>query len=106
MLHFLDVGLQRPHFLAVAGQRQFQLEAREHRAQVVADAGQHGRALLHVLADAVAHFDEGGGGLAHLARAAGREVGRHRAALAEGVGGFRQTQDRADLVAQKTGSRR
>ena len=51
--------------------------------------------------DAVAHLEEGFRGLAHLARAARAEIVGNGAALAEGVGGFREPQDRADLVAQE-----
>ena len=85
----------------VAEQRQLQLEARQDGAQVVADAGQHGRALLDVRRDAVAHLQEGLRRLAHLARAARAEVVGHRPALAERVGGLGEPQDRPDLVAQE-----
>ena len=51
--------------------------------------------------DAVAHLDEGLRRLPHLARAAGAEVGGHRAALTEGVRGFRKAEDGLDLVAQE-----
>ena len=100
-LHLAHVRLQRSRLVRVAEQRQLQLEARQHRAQVVTDAGQHGRALLHVRSDAVAHLEEGGGRLAHLARTARAEIVRHGASLAEGVGGFGESQDRADLIAQE-----
>ena len=51
--------------------------------------------------DAVAHLEERLRRLAHLARAARPEVVGDRAALAEGVGGFGEPQDRPDLVAQE-----
>ena len=57
--------------------------------QVVADAGEHRRALLDLALDALLHVVEGDGRLAHLAGAARREIG-HGAALAEGVDRRRQ----------------
>ena len=70
----------------------------ERRAQVVADAGQHLGALLDRAAQADAHGVEGGGGVAHLARAAGEgEVG-HVAALAQRVGGDAEMGDRHQLA--------
>ena len=77
----LGVGL-------VAEQRELQLEAGEDGAEVVADAGQHGRALLDLPLDALAHLDEGVAGAAHLLGAARLEVARHRPALAEALGGL------------------
>ena len=53
----------------VAEQRELQLEAGQDGAEVVADAGQHGRALLDLPLDALAHVDEGLRRLPHLARA-------------------------------------
>ena len=81
-------------------QGELQAEAGEDRAQVVADAGEHGGALVDLALDALLHVVEGDGRLAHLAGAARRKAG-HRAALAEGVDRRRQAQDRADLVAQE-----
>ncbi len=81
-------------------QRQFQLEAREHRAQVVRDAGQHGGALLDGALDARLHLEESGRRAPHLARAARPEI-RRVAALAEAFGGVGQPLDRLDLVAQE-----
>ena len=101
VLHLVDVVLQRRDLAAVAEQGELQLEAGQHGAQVVADARQHGGALLDVMADAVAHLQERLRGLAHLARAARAEVGRHGPALAEGVGRLGQPQDGPDLVAQE-----
>ena len=80
--------------------RQFELEAGQHRAQIVRDAGQHGGALLDRALDAPLHLDEGLRRAAHLARAARPEV-RHLAALAEALGGVGEPQDRPDLVAQE-----
>ena len=73
----------------------------EHGPEVVTDAGEHRRALLDVRLDAVAHLQERLCGLAHLARAARAEILRHRATLAESVGGFAQPQDGPDLVAEE-----
>ncbi len=67
----------------------------------MADAGKHDGALLDMALDAVAHLDEGVGGLAHLARAARAEIVRRRAPLAKAFGSFGQAQDRLDLVAQE-----
>ena len=44
---------------AVAEKGQFQPEARENGAQIVADAGQHGGALLDMARDAVRHVEKG-----------------------------------------------
>ena len=101
VLHLVDVVLERLDLRALAQQRKLQLEARQHGAQVVADAGQHGRALLDVVADAVAHLQERLRRLPHLARAARPEVGRNGPALAEGVGRLGKPQHGADLVAQE-----
>ena len=101
VLHLIDVTAQGGDFRPVAQQRQLKLEAGEHGAQIMAHARQHGGALLDMVANAIAHFQEGGRGPTHSARAARTEVLRHRAALAEGVGGLGQAQDRADLVAQE-----
>ena len=82
-------------------QRQRQLHAGQRRPQVVADAGQHLGALLDRAAQPDAHGVEGGGGVAHLARAAGEgEVG-HVAALAQRVGGDAEMLDRHQLAAHE-----
>ena len=99
--HLVDVVLHRLDFRRLLlDQRELQLEAREHRAQVVADAGEHRRALLDGALDARLHLDEGLRRAPHLARAARAEI-RHFAALAEAFGGVGQPQDRLDLVAQE-----
>ena len=77
VLHLVDVGLQGARLRLVAQECKLQLEARQHRAQVVADAGQHGRALVDVLGDALAHLDESLRRLAYLAGAARAEIVRH-----------------------------
>ena len=80
VLHLADVVLAAPAISGLlAQQRKLQLEARQHRAQVVADACQHGGALLDVMADALAHLQERLRRLPHLARPARPEVGRQRA---------------------------
>ena len=103
--HLVDVLLHRLDLGAVAEQRQLELEAGQHGAQVVRHAGQHRGALLDRALDARLHLDEGLRGAAHLARAARPEV-RHLAALAEALGGVGEPQDRPDLVAQEARSRR
>ena len=90
----------RVDFGRVAEQRQFELEARQDRAQVVRDAGQHRGALLDGALDAALHFQKRGGGTAHFARAARPEILR-LAALAEGLGGVGKPHDRPDLIAQE-----
>ena len=105
-----EIGLQHPgHLVHVALQilelgrglqhLQRQTEAREHRAQVMADAVQHGGALLDLAGDPALHVEEGGPRAADLARAARPEI--ELAALAEILGRVRQRQDRPDLVAQE-----
>ena len=98
--HLVDVLLHRLDLGAVAEQRQFELEAGQHGAQVVRDAGEHRGALLDRALDARLHLDEGLRGAAHLARAARPEV-RRLAALAEAFRGVGEPQDRLDLVAQE-----
>ena len=82
------------------GQRQFQLQAGEGGAQVVADRGQKGGALVDVALDARLHVEEGLGGLAHLARAV-RPEARDLGPLAESLGGGGETLDGAHLVADE-----
>src|SRR6516162_8218045 len=84
--HLIDVLLHRLDLWALADQRELELKAGQNGAQVVADAGQHGGALLHGALDAALHLDEGGRRAADLARPARPEV-RHLAALAEALGG-------------------
>ena len=84
----------------IAEQCQFELEAGQHGAQIVRDAGEHRGALLDRPLDARLHLDEGLRGAAHLARAARPEV-RRLAALAEALRGVGEPQDRLDLVAQE-----
>ena len=79
---------------------EFELEAGQDGAQIVADAGQHRGALLDRALDARLHFQERLRRLPHFPCAAGTEV-RRLAALAEAFGGVRQPQDRPDLVAQE-----
>ena len=98
--HLVDVLAHAVDLGAVADQRQFELEAGQDGAQIVADAGQHRGALLDRALDARFHLQEGLRGAAHFARAAGTEV-RRLAALAETFGGVGQPQDRLDLVAQE-----
>ena len=87
--HLVDVLLHRLDFRPSLDQREFELEARQHCAQIVRNARQHGRALLDRALDAGLHFDEGRRRAPHLARAARTEVG-HFAAFAETFGGVGQ----------------
>ena len=98
--HLVDVLLEHLGLGHVAEQRELQLEAGQHGAQVVRHAGQHGGALLDGALDALLHLQEGLRGAAHLARAARPEV-RRIAALAEALGRVGEPQDRPDLVAQE-----
>ena len=98
--HLVDVFLDGLDLGAVAEQRELELEPRQHRAQVVRDAGEHGGALLDRALDARFHFQKRGCGAAHFAGAARPKV-RRLAALAERFGGVGQPHDRLDLVAQE-----
>ena len=80
-------------------QREREFEAREDRAQIVTDAGEHRRALLDVALDAAFHLDEGIAGAADFARAARPEF--RLAAHAEGLGCRHEPHDRRDLIAQE-----
>ena len=97
--HLVDVFLQRLDFREFVDDRERQLETRQDRAQVVADAVEHRRALFRGAFDAAFHFDEGVAGLAHFARAARMEI--DVAPLAEILRRLGQAQDRTDLVAQE-----
>ena len=92
-LHGRRVGVLAHH-------GELQPHARQRRLQIVADAGQHFGALLHVALDALAHGDEGLRRAAHFGRAIGLEVG-HRAALAEGFRRERKPLDGPHLIAQE-----
>ncbi len=80
VLHLGEVALHRLDPRAGLGQRQLQLQPGERGAQVVADRGQQGGALVDVALDAVLHGQERLAGLPHLARAVGleRHVGAAR----------------------------
>ena len=69
-LHVVDILVQAVEFRPVAGECQLQAKAGEDGAQVVADAGQHGRALFHLALDALAHQDKGEAGAADFVGAA------------------------------------
>ena len=99
-LHLGDVGFETGHAFALALHGELQLHPGQRRAQVVADAGEQLGALGDLAPDALAHDDEGGRRLAHLAGALGLEIA-HRQALAEAVGGLGEAAHRADLVAQE-----
>ncbi len=97
VLHLGHVAAHGADAFARPGQRQFQLEAREGGAQVVADRGQERRALVDVALDAALHSDEGVGRLAHLGGPVRTEVG-HVDPAPERFGGGRQALDGAHLV--------
>jgi hypothetical protein len=100
MLHLVDVALHVVGALERRGQGQLQPQPGQGRAQVVADRGQQGRALLDMALDPVAHGQEGGRGLTHLARAVRLEPGLDLAAP-EGFRRLGQPLDGADLVADE-----
>ncbi|MNY10724.1 hypothetical protein D3C86_1437140 [compost metagenome] len=100
MLHLVQIALHRLGPLERRGQGQFEAQTGQGRAQVVADRGQQGRALLDMALDAGAHVQEGAGGGPHLARAVGLEA-RHGLAPAKGLGGVGQTFDGAHLIADE-----
>ena len=97
-LHLLHILLETGDLRSVAQHGQFQLHASQGRPKVVTHTGQHGRALLDLPLDPLAHLDEGGGRLAHLVGTLRREV-RQVAALAEAVGCLGKSGDRANLDA-------
>ena len=70
--------------------------------RIVADAGQHLRALGEEAADTFLHAVEGGGGFAHLRRPLGAD-GAGVAAQAEILGRGGQAADGAHLVAHEQG---
>ncbi len=88
-LHVVDVFVQGGDVGLAAAQRQLQLEACQDGAKVVADARQHGGALLDLTLDAPAHHDEGVAGAAHFGGSARLEIARHGPALAETLRRFR-----------------
>ena len=84
----------------IAQEGQFQLEAGEDGAEIMADARQHGGALLHLPGDAVAHVEEGEARRLHLAGAARAEVAGI-APGAEALRGAGEIGDGPDLVPQE-----
>src|SRR5262245_58546073 len=100
-LHLVDISAHGVELRRLLEHGELQLEAGEHGAQVVADTGEHDGALLDMALDAVAHLDESLVRLTCRTRATRTEVRRSGPTLAEAFGGFRQTQDRLDLVAQE-----
>ena len=98
-LHFLNVFLHGLEFGAFAEQGERQFESRQHRAQIVADAIEHRRALLHRTLDAAPHLHESVTRLPHLTRALRAPFSV--APFAEILRGLRQPQNGPDLVAQE-----
>src|SRR2546421_698813 len=70
------------------------LEPREYGAQIVRDASQHGRTLLHCALDTPLHFNEGVRRPTDLTRAARAEIG-NIATFAEAFRRVGEMQDRA-----------
>src|SRR5690606_4438380 len=100
-LHVVDVAVERLEVRLRSGERQLQLEAGEDGTQIVADAGEHGGALLDLPLDALAHLDEGKARPPNLLRAPRPEIRRHRATLAEAFRRLGELEDRLDLVTQE-----
>ena len=99
-LHVLDILVEPLEVGIVARERQLQLEAGEDGAQVVADAVQHGGALLHLPLDTLAHQDEGEAGAPHLIRTA-RGIAADLLAFAEVFRRLGKRFDGFDLPAQE-----
>ena len=99
-LHIVDIGAQGRDVGGFLHQGELQFEPGQRRLQIVADAGQHVGALLHITVDPLPHGEEGFCGAAHFGGAIGLEIG-HGAALAEAFRSKRQPLDRAHLIAQK-----
>ena len=62
LLHLVEVGEHLPPLLVVVHELGAQPQPRDGRAQVVADRGQHLRAVRHEAADALGHLVEGARG--------------------------------------------
>ncbi len=71
----------------------------------MADAGEHGGALVRERGEAFLHVDQRARGVAYFGRAGGAEV-RQVAAPAEGARGFGEAQDGADLLVEKADGER
>ncbi|MNT00991.1 hypothetical protein D3C72_1354410 [compost metagenome] len=99
-LHVLDILVEPLEIGIVAGERQLQLEAGEDGAQIMADAVQHGGALLHLPLDTLAHQDEGEARAPHFVRAA-RGIGGDLLASAKVLGRLGKRFDGLDLAAQE-----
>ena len=98
--HLVDVAAQRLDLRTLADQRKLELEAGQHRAQIVRHAGEHRRALLDGALDAAFHLEKCLGGAAHLARASRPEPG-DVAPLAKPLGRVGEGEDWPDLIAQE-----
>ena len=99
-LHLIDVLAHALHFRPVIEQGQFELEAREDGAQIVRDAREHRRALLHGALDVRLHLDEGIGRTPHLPRTTRPEIG-HLTAFTKTFRRVGEFEDRPYLVAQE-----
>jgi hypothetical protein len=100
MLHLFQVAFERLGGGIVLHHRKLKLHACERRPQIVADAGQHVRPLLHEARNAFPHVEESKPRAPHLGRPRRPEV-RHVAPLAEGLSRVGQAFDRPDLIAQE-----
>ena len=97
MLHLVQVAAHGGLALEGWSQSQFETQTGQGRAQVVADRGEQGGALIDVALNPISHGHEGDGGGANLARAVRLEPG-HGLATSEGFGRVGQTLDGADLI--------
>ncbi len=98
--HLGHVGIEAAHLLAVVHQLELEPHARQGRAQVVRDAGEHLGALCDLALDALTHAEEGGRRLAHFGGAL-RPERRHVDAAPERFRRRRKPAQRAHLVAQE-----
>ena len=99
-LHLFDVFLGGADIVVLRRKREFKLQARQRRAQVMAHARKHGGALIGIAADTVAHAQQRARGLANFDGAGGLEI-RHVLAATKSVGRPGELQDRAHLIAQE-----
>ena len=100
MLHLVEIALHRLGALERRSQRQFEAQPGQGGAQVVADRGEQGGALVDMALNPLPHGEEGVGGGADLARAMRFEM-LARLAPAEGFGCVGQSFYGAHLVADE-----
>ena len=100
VLHLVEVPAHGGGALEGGREGELEAETGQGRAQVVADRGEQGGALVDVPLDAVAHVHEGLGGGADLPGTRGLEA-LARLAPAEGLRRLGEAFDGADLVADE-----